>query len=202
MRLPSKKRPGNPILASDWNLLIDALQASTPRPSHGMEIVSTTGGFRYRVRRIGTDATAAAPPPCPFGGLVRIVAEQGAVTGIRGGTVHCGDKNFIIDDAQTPASDGEWIACLSVSCEVNQDDDNSILLPGVKTGTAPSGIQYASAGSGYPDNSNPSAGSGQGTIILPIGWVMVENGNPRFWPDGCGNFVINHCVGTLSYHRA
>jgi len=51
MRLPSKKRPGNPILASDWNLLIDALQARTPRPSHDMEIVSSSGGFSYRLRR-------------------------------------------------------------------------------------------------------------------------------------------------------
>jgi hypothetical protein len=56
MRLPSKKRPGNPILASDWNLLIDALEARTPRPGPGLEIIRASGGFSFRVR-----PTAANP---------------------------------------------------------------------------------------------------------------------------------------------
>lgn len=50
MRLPEKKRPGKPVLASDWNLLLDALEARTPRPSPGMELVLSSGGFMYRVR--------------------------------------------------------------------------------------------------------------------------------------------------------
>ena len=201
MRLPPRKRPGNPVLASDWNLLIDALEARTPRPSQGMELVFTTAGFSYRTRRTGTASDTSSPPPCPFGGLVSMEVAGETVTAIRGGTVHCGDKNFVIDDKQTPTSDGDWLAYLSVGCEVNQDDDSSILLPGVKTGTAPSGIRYMSAGSGYSDNSNPEAGSGQGTIILPIGTVSVTDGKARFLPDGCGNFTIEHCAGTLNYHR-
>ena len=72
----------------------------------------------------------------------------------------------------------------------------------MKTGTQPSGIEYASAASGYPDNTGPVAGSGLGTIILPIGWLAVSNGNPQFAPDGCGNFVIEHCAGSLFYYRA
>jgi hypothetical protein len=50
MRLPSKKRPGNPILAKDWNLLIDALEARTPRPGPGTELVWSSGGFSFRAR--------------------------------------------------------------------------------------------------------------------------------------------------------
>jgi len=53
MRLPPKKRPGNPILASDWNTLIDALAARSPRPGHGLELISTSGGFSYRTRASG-----------------------------------------------------------------------------------------------------------------------------------------------------
>lgn len=51
MRLPPKKRPGNPILASDWNTLVDALEARTPRTGSGLEMVSSSGGFTYRVRK-------------------------------------------------------------------------------------------------------------------------------------------------------
>lgn len=60
MRLPPKKRPGNPILASDWNMLIDALEARTPRTGSGLEMVSSSGGFTYRVRRsAGSDEGTA-----------------------------------------------------------------------------------------------------------------------------------------------
>jgi hypothetical protein len=59
MRLPGKKRSGNPILASDWNMLIDALEARTPRPGMGVELVAMTGGFTYRVRKsAGSDESA------------------------------------------------------------------------------------------------------------------------------------------------
>jgi hypothetical protein len=63
MRPPSKKRPGNPILASDWNLLIDALEARTPRPGPGTEIISASGGFSFRVRATAASAAAAKPVP-------------------------------------------------------------------------------------------------------------------------------------------
>lgn len=60
MRLPPKKRPGNPILASDWNMLIDALEARTPRTGSGLEMVSSSGGFTYRVRKsAGSDESAS-----------------------------------------------------------------------------------------------------------------------------------------------
>lgn len=63
MKLPPKKRPGNPVLASDWNTLVDALAARTPRPSAGMELVWTSGGFIYRVRPTAASASAAEPVP-------------------------------------------------------------------------------------------------------------------------------------------
>ena len=50
MRLPPKKRPGNPILASDWNTLIEAIEARTPRPGPGTELVWSSGGFSFRSR--------------------------------------------------------------------------------------------------------------------------------------------------------
>jgi hypothetical protein len=63
MRLPPKKRPGNPILASDWNTLIDALEARTPRPGPGTEIVSSSGGFSFRVRATASSVSSSKPVP-------------------------------------------------------------------------------------------------------------------------------------------
>lgn len=60
MRLPPKKRPGNPILASDWNTLIDALEARTPRTGSGLEMVSSSGGFTYRVRKSAASDESAS----------------------------------------------------------------------------------------------------------------------------------------------
>ena len=63
MRLPPKKRPGNPILASDWNTLIDALEARTPRPGPGTEIVFSSGGFSFRVRATASSGSSSKPIP-------------------------------------------------------------------------------------------------------------------------------------------
>ena len=63
MRLPPTKRPGNPILAKDWNMLIDALQARTPRPGPGTEIVSSTAGFTFRVKPSAAGGSGAKAVP-------------------------------------------------------------------------------------------------------------------------------------------
>ncbi len=47
IRLPQKKRPGDPILAEDWNTLLDAIAARTPRPGPGLELIASSGGFAY-----------------------------------------------------------------------------------------------------------------------------------------------------------
>lgn len=46
-RLPQKKKPGDPVLASDWNALLDAIAARTPRPGAGLDLVASSGGFAY-----------------------------------------------------------------------------------------------------------------------------------------------------------
>jgi hypothetical protein len=47
MRLPQKKKPGDPIMAEDWNLLLEAIAARTPRPGTGLELIASSGGFAY-----------------------------------------------------------------------------------------------------------------------------------------------------------
>lgn len=60
MRLPQKKKPGDPVLASDWNLLLDAIAARTPRPGAGLELIASSGGFAY---------SRPSPLSAPFAGL-------------------------------------------------------------------------------------------------------------------------------------
>jgi hypothetical protein len=47
MRLPEKKKPGDPVMAADWNLLLEAIAARTPRPGTGLELIASSGGFAY-----------------------------------------------------------------------------------------------------------------------------------------------------------
>ena len=203
MRLPPKKRPGNPILAKDWNLLIDALEARTPRPSAGLELVFTSGGFAYRARRSAASGGGESGAPCPFGEIITWRDGETAKTGIRGGIVHCGDQNWNMDNHEVNlATSGDWLVYLSVDCTVNLDDDGEILLPGVETGTKPSSWGTSAGGGDYPDNSNPTPPGGSGTVILPIGRLIVADGRATLTPAGCGNFTVTHCAGTLGYSRA
>ena len=47
MRLPQKKKPGDPVMAEDWNLLLDAITARTPRSGNGLKLICSSGGFAY-----------------------------------------------------------------------------------------------------------------------------------------------------------
>jgi hypothetical protein len=60
MRLPPKKKPGDPVLAADWNILLDAIAARTPRPGTGLEMIASSGGFAY---------SNPAPLSAPHAGL-------------------------------------------------------------------------------------------------------------------------------------
>lgn len=47
MKLPPRKKKDDPILASDWNMLLDALAARTPCTGAGLALASSSGGFAY-----------------------------------------------------------------------------------------------------------------------------------------------------------
>ena len=61
MRLPQKKKKGDAILAEDWNLLLDAIAARTPRPGDGLKFISSSGGFAYAAPK-PLDALPGQPP--------------------------------------------------------------------------------------------------------------------------------------------
>ena len=62
MRLPHKKKPGDPVLAADWNTLLEAIAARTPCSGHGLEFFASSGGFSYSLPP-PKGQTATPPPP-------------------------------------------------------------------------------------------------------------------------------------------
>jgi len=159
LNLPSKKRPGNPVLASDWNMLVDALAARTPRPSAGMEIVSTSGGFSYRVRQT-VGGTGAVLSDCPFGQIIRWTEGEGAEavtkTGIRGGVVYAGDKVWNVPNKELNlAADGTFLVWLEIGVTAK--------LTAAGCGTirvtyCPGSLSFERGGSGG------TSGGGEGTV--------------------------------------
>lgn len=72
-RLPERKKPGDPVLASDWNTLLDAISARTPRPGAGLELIASSGGFAYSQ----PDSALVPRQPLPPFSVIGIEKEAG-----------------------------------------------------------------------------------------------------------------------------
>ena len=200
MNLPPKKRPGNPILASDWNTMVDALAARTPRPSATLEIVSTSGGFSYRARH-GAGSGSSAGSDCPFGQITTWVEgagdEAATKTGIKGGVVYAGDKVWNVSNKELNLeATGTFLVWLEISVTANVEDE--VLLPGLKTSTEPVWKQVGSSGGNYPDQTIPTAPAGTGKAIVAIGLLTIKDGVAKLSPTGCGTIYVSHCPGSLT----
>jgi hypothetical protein len=198
MRLPSKKRPGNQILAADWNLLIDALQARTPRPSHGMEIVSSSGGFSYRLRQVAGGGELSLPGQ-PFAEIITWKEGETKKTGIRGGAVYAGDKVWNVEHRELNLdASGSYRVWLEVGVTANVFDD--VLFPGLDTSTAPEWKQQSGNGD-YGDQEIPEVPSGTGKAVIAIGELNIANGSATLIPASAGSIQIEHCPGSLWHTR-
>lgn len=211
---PSKPARGMDVLA--WcELLWRYVRKIRIDVGPGLEIRRSSNGSVISVKNPNTGGGAAAI--CPFGEIMRHTVGEGeeaeTKTGIRGGLVYCGNKNFA-----TPAKEldletsGTWLIYLEVECEANRDDDGEIILPGIKTSAAtdPSTFWKStswSAGSGetaetqYPDNDEPEVSDGLGKIIVPIGKLTIADGAATLLRVACGNVTISQCGGILSHTR-
>ena len=199
MKLPPKKRPGNPILASDWNAMVDALAARTPRPSAGLELSSNSGGFIYRMKPVA----GSSPPPipdCPFGQIITWKDGEGeeatTKTAIKGGVVYAGGQVWNVDDKELNLSaSGSYCVWLSVDVTANSEDD--VLMPGLSGSSQPEWNQA----SDYEDMDIPTADSPDGTAILAVGALVIADDKATLSATGCGGFAIGHCPGSLNIAR-
>ena len=200
MKLPPKKNPGNPILASDWNTLVDAIAARTARPSAGLEVVSSSGGFSYRVRQVAGGPGVAAPD-CPFGQIITWVVGEQLKTGIKGGVVYAGDKVWNVPTKELNlASTGTFLVWLEIGVTANIEDE--VLLPGLETSTEPEWKQVGSSGGNYPDQTIPIAPEGIGKAIVAIGLLTIKDDTAKLASAGCGTIHVAHCPGSLTAERS
>jgi hypothetical protein len=192
--LPRRSRPGLDLLP--WCREVDAaLQQLRDR---GINIDPRRGG-----RGGAVDST------CYFGEVITYLVGETTKTGIRGGTIACGNKNFNVPNKELNlASTGVTLIYLEISVTANNDDDGEILLPGIETSTetTPSGFWKSDPWTAepvtqYPNNNRPLVTTGVGKIIVPIGKLTIADGAATLEAVGCGNITINHCGGTLTAAR-
>lgn len=149
---------------------------------------------------------------CPFGKVVTYTEGEGAgaetKTGILGGTIAAGDKNFNVANKELNLeSDSVTLIYLEISVTANRDDANEILLPGIKTSTETDtssfwkSMAWSDPVTQYPNNTRPVLTSGVGKIIIPIGKLTISGGTASLKQAGCGNIALDHCGGTLSFSR-
>jgi hypothetical protein len=125
-------------------------------------------------------------------------------TYIRGGILYAGDATLNVDDHElSVATNGTWLLSLQLDVEANRDTNNEIILPGIKTTTdIPAyNLKPWTEGTNYDPNTNPNVSDGIGTIVIPIGKLIIENNIARLEAAECGNIRVLQCGGVLSHER-
>lgn len=148
-------------------------------------------------------------PACPFGEIITWAEGEAAKTGIRGGLLVCGDKNFNVPNQElTLSAAGKWLVQILLSgIDPATDDDDEIFLPGgvvTASGTPEWDNKVYSAGppaTSYDDTTNPSTPADTGDIVIPIGILTIAGGSASLVATGCGTITVNQCAGILSYSR-
>ena len=198
MQLPQKKRPGLPILASDWNQLIDALAARTPRPSADLQVVASSGGFTYRSRETPAASTQKRYGH-PFAEIINWIKDDKTVTGIRGGVVQAGNKVWNVPHMEINLEiEGDFLVWLTV--EVLAYSEDGVVLPGLITSSMPE-VVYGDPASGYPQQVVPTIENPTGTAVVPIGELRIQKKSPSFTPAYYGSVQLSHCPGTILQYR-
>lgn len=162
------------------------------------------GGTTYTERRQGGDSASAPAVNCSFGSAY-LDPESGDWY-LQGGNMVCGDKNFFVSDKAVNASnDGEYLVFIKLNrIKANTDDDQEIILPGVSTttGTPEWDTVVYTEDASYPSNTNFTGPTSDGTIIVPLGHMRIENEVVSFGSGSCGNIAVSQCAGVLSYSRS
>lgn len=157
----------------------------------------------YVERRQSGAADVIQPTTCAFGSVYQ---DDEGDWYLRGGVIYCGDKNFYVEDKwiENISIEGYSLAWIELKgIKPNVDDDESVILPGVKTstGTPKWDRKVYNDGVSYDNNTNITGPTSTGTVIIPVGKLFVEDNVATLESHGCGNVFINQCVGTLSFTR-
>jgi hypothetical protein len=195
---------------SKWAALGEYLRSGGIRSGPGLLMRKVGNQVILSNRRRGAGSGGGgAPTTCFFGELTTYPVGGVTKTGIRGGTIQAGIKNFNVPNKELNlASTGVTLFYLEIAVTANNDDAGEILLPGIETSTetTPSGFWKSVSWTAepvtqYPANTRPIVTTGVGKIIIPIGKLTIAAGAATLEAVGCGNITINHCGGTLTAAR-
>lgn len=141
---------------------------------------------------------------CPFGEIID-TTDSPPGKAIRGGLFVCGDKNFNVpDQVLSLGTDGDWLVQIKLTgVTPAHDDDSEIFLPGVTTatGTPEWDNKTNSEGTQYDDNTNPANPGATGTLVVPIGRLVITDGVATLANTGCGTITAGQCAGILNFTR-
>lgn len=186
----------------DVNKLTSTYQLNLSAGNSGAFGTYPESGTSYVERRQPLGTTAPPAQLCAFGSAYQ---DDEGDWYLLGGTVYCGDKNFYVADQLVNSSlDGEYLVSIKLGgIKANTDDDNELILPGVKTSTGtPAWHNKAySEGTNYDSNTNFPSPTGSGEVVVPIGRMVIEDGSVTLALASCGNITVTQCAGILSHSR-
>jgi len=200
MEIPTK--PKIPFLRKALTPLWDYLYRSKIVAGSGITIDEIPGSGTLISSTQGESTPAVL---CPFGKLTTWQDGDILKQGILGGAFIAGDKNYNVPDYEiSPDVDGEWLVEISLSeITANTDDDITLILGGIETATGtPSWNKISYTGSqNYTDSTNFASPTSTGTLVVPIGRIVVESELIIFHPLDCGSIIGGQCNGILSHSR-
>jgi hypothetical protein len=141
---------------------------------------------------------------CSFGSIITV--DDGTYTkAISGGAFLCGDKNFNVPyRGINLGASGSWLVQITLTgIDPSTDDDNQVFLSGVITasGTPSWGTVAYTGSENYTPNTNPATPTSTGTIVIPIGLLVVASGAATLTSVGCGTIEATQCGGILTHTR-
>lgn len=202
MKLPSMPQRGGSVETTVRDI-INYIRATTVTSVNGGILKETPNGTIINVQKPGVTATSGATA-CPFGEIITV--DDGTYTrAISGGVFLCGDKNFNVPyRGIVLATSGSWLVQLTLTgIDPATDDDDQVFLSGIITasGTPAWGTVAYTGSESYTSNTNPASPSGTGTIVIPIGILVVASGAATLTPVGCGTIEATQCGGILTHTR-
>ena len=202
MKLPSMPQRGGSVETTVRDI-INYIRATTVTSVNGGILKETPNGTIINLQKPGVTSTSAANV-CAFGEIITV--DDGTYTrAISGGVFLCGDKTFNVPHRGIVlATSGSWLVKLTLTgIDPATDDDDQIFLSGIITasGTPAWGTVAYTGSESYTSNTNPASPSGTGTIVIPIGILVIASGSATLTPVGCGTIEATQCGGILTHTR-
>jgi hypothetical protein len=189
MQLPQKKKPGDPIMAEDWNLLLDAIAARTPRPGDGLKLIASSGGFAYS--KPGQKFNLPGQPPFSViaieksGSKYKVTIKEGwVIDRLPKTTLHpavvfrmptaSGTPLNATPRPQIEMSIGDYLWC-QIKTTIEGLISETPLI--VVDSTELEGVHY------YPkDPEDTTSGGSEGNYYVKLFKLALEDGSPKVIP--------------------